>query len=534
MPDPYQVLGPSVPPMLGRAALMSRIDKHLRKPSPDHVSVVGPALYGKSVLLHHAAATYRDGIEQYVSAAYVDLHRGEPPATDREFMRQIAEEIKIALQAVRPDIAEYFEFEDLPEYDVLDLVFDQLEKDGVRLLAVLDGFDDALAGTGLTRNLWDQLRTLAQRPSLLLITGSRRPLRELCRTGESRASPFWNIFHYEPVRVHALDETDWPAFLQPLRDAGCELDKSARKEVANWTGGVPLLACALLQRLWNEHRGAHLSKPTIDHVAEAVLGGRRQLLDALWDDCDSELRADLDALTDSDILLAELSKPRRRALQERGFGRESRNLLHGSCRLMQRYAQDQAPAIADLTRLLGTAAGFETNVQMLLKLRLDQVSQGSVDSDLCDYVRLAIRDLAPAPEDALVQIRRIANRALDVVWNAELPQDRSLPAEWTREWDEKGERCRNDQGKLPRSRGDQCHILRLATGTERTNRCTRHVTKTTFLLLDHLQSVGNFGAHLSDYPKVKVSIGFAAAVVLSAISLVECLTSDLSRKVDSS
>ena len=171
---------------------------------------------------------------------------------------------------------------------------------------------------------------------------------------------------------------------------------------------------------------------------------------------------------------------------------------------------------------------------MLLKLRLDQVSQGSVDSDLCDYVRLAIRDLAPAPEDALVQIRRIANRALDVVWNAELPQDRSLPAEWTREWDEKGERCRNDQGKLPRSRGDQCHILRLATGTERTNRCTRHVTKTTFLLLDHLQSVGNFGAHLSDYPKVKVSIGFAAAVVLSAISLVECLTSDLSRKVDSS
>ena len=169
MPDPYQVLGPSVPPMLGRAALMGRIDNHLRKPSPDHVSVVGPALYGKSVLLSHAAATYRDGIEQYVTAAYVDLRRGEPPASDREFMRRIAGEIKAALQAVRPDLAEYFEFEDISEYDVLDLVFDQLEKDGMRLLAVLDGFDDALAGTGLTRNLWDQLRTLAQRPSLLLV-----------------------------------------------------------------------------------------------------------------------------------------------------------------------------------------------------------------------------------------------------------------------------------------------------------------------------------------------------------------------------
>ena len=533
MPDPYQVLGPSVPPMLGRAALMGRIDKHLRKPSPDHVSVVGPARYGKSVLLHHTAATYRYGIEQYVTAAYVDLSRGEPPASDREFMRQIAEEIKTALQAVRPDLAEYFEFEDLPEYDVLDLVFDQLEKDGVRLLAVLDGFDDALAGTGLTRNLWDQLRTLAQRPSLLLVTGSRRPLRELCRTGESRASPFWNIFHYEPVRVHALDETDWPAFLQPLRDAGCELEESARKEVANWTGRVPLLVCALLQRLWAGHRGQRLSKSEIDHAAEAVLGGRRQLLNALWDDCDSELRADLSALTDSDIPLAELSDSRRRALEERGFGRrESRNLMRSSCRLMQRYAQDQAPAIADLTRLLGTAAGFETHVQMLLELRLDQVSQGSVDGDLCDYVRLAIRDLAPAPERTLVWIRSIANRALHLIWAAELPPDRRLPDAWLDEWKHAGvPRLPDERGKIPHdSPAQECRILRLITGSERAQRQSTYVTRTTSLLVNHLHSVGNYGQHLSGD---QVTVGFAASVVLSAISLVECLTSDLSRKMES-
>ena len=98
MPDPYQVLGPSVPPMLGRAALMGRIDKHLRKPSPDHVSVVGPAHYGKSVLLHHVAATYRDGIEQYVTAAYIDLRR-EIPASDREFMQRFAEEVNYHRQS---------------------------------------------------------------------------------------------------------------------------------------------------------------------------------------------------------------------------------------------------------------------------------------------------------------------------------------------------------------------------------------------------------------------------------------------------
>ena len=531
MPDPYQVLGPSVPPMLGRAALMGRIDKHLRKPSPDHVSVVGPH-YGKSVLLHHVAATYRDGIEQYVTAAYIDLRR-EIPASDREFMQRFAEEIKEALQVVRPDLAGYFEIEGDAVHEVLDLIFDQLEKDGVRLLAVLDGFDYALAGTGLTRNLWDQLRALAQRTSLRLVTGSRRPLRELCKTEESRTSDFWVIFYDTPVRVAALDDRDMEAFLQPLRGAGCELDESARKEVANWTGRVPLLVCALLQRLWDKHRGQRLSKPAIDHAAEAVLGGRRQLLDALWDDCDDELRADLGALTAGEIPLTELSQPRRQALEDRGFGQQSRNRLRSSCRLMQRYAQDQAPAIADLTRLLGTAAGFETNVQMLLKLRLDQVSQGAMDSDLCNYVRLAIRDLAPAPETALVWIRSIANRALHLIWAAELPPDRRLPDAWLDEWKHAGiQRLPDERGNIPHdSPGQECRILRLITGSERAQRQSTYVTRTTSLLVNHLHSVGNFGQHPSD--DTEVTIGFAAAVVLSAISLVECLTSDLSRKVDS-
>ena len=525
MPDPYQVLGPSVPPMLGRAALMDRIDKHLRKPSPDHVSVVGPAHYGKSVLLHHAAATYRDGIEQYVTAAYVDLRRGIP-ASDREFMQRFAEEIKAALQVVCPDLAEYFEIEGDPVHEVLDLIFDQLEKDGVPLLVVLDGFDYALAGTGLTRNLWDQLRALAQRSSLRLVTGSRRPLRELCRTEESRTSDFWEIFYDTPVRVAALGDRDLEAFLQPVRNAGCELDESARKEIANWTGRVPLLVCALLQRLWDEHRGQRLSKPAIDHAAEAVLGGRRQLLDALWDDCDSELRADLGALSADEIPLTELSQPRRQALEERGFGRQSRNRLRSSCRLMQRHAQDQAPAIDDLTRLMGTAAGFRTHVQTLLKLRLNQVSQGAVDSDLCDCVGLAIRDLAPSPENALVWIRKIANRALHLIWDAELPPDRRLPDVWLDEWKHAGvERLPEEQGKIPHdSPSQECRILRLITGSERAQPQSTYVTRTTSLLVNHLHSVGNFGQHLSG---VQVTIGFAAAVVLSAISLVECLTRDL-------
>ncbi|MDE2892403.1 MAG: ATP-binding protein, partial [Chloroflexota bacterium] len=451
----YQVLGASVPPMLGRASLMRTITDHLLKPSPDHVSVVGPAYYGKSVVLRHLSTSFDNGSDGYLTASHIDLRHGIP-ASDGEFMSRFAQEISTVLQGARPQHAELIEPGDEAVHEVLGLVFEELENEGVRLLVVLDGLDYALAGTGLTRNLWDRLRALAQRSSLRLVTGSRRPLRELCRTEESRTSDFWEIFYDTHTPVTALDDGDIEAFLQPLRDAGTAFDESARKEIVNWTGGVPLLVCALLQRLLEEHAGARLRKPDIDRSAEEVLGGRGQLLAALWDDCDAELRSDLRVLSDGDVRLTELSPARRRALEERGYGRVSGNRLRGSCRLMQRYARDQAPAIADLTRVVGTIAGFETHVGSLLELRLAQVSAGEPDEELRDYVSNAIRDLSPSPNHALIWVRSIANRGLKLVWNAELPPDRTLPSKWRSEWRRAEVNYADEDGRLPRSPGAQC------------------------------------------------------------------------------
>ena len=505
---------------------MGTITDHLLKPSPDHVSVVGPAYYGKSVVLRHLASSFLNGSGDFLTASHVDLRHGVP-ASDREFMYRFAQGISAALQGVRPQLAELIHAEREAVHEVLGLVLEDLENEGLRLLVVLDGFDYALAGTGLTRNLWDRLRALAQRASLRLVTGSRRPLRELCKTEESRVSDFWEIFYDTPTQVTALDDDDIEAFLKPLREADSEFDGSARKEVVNWTGGVPVLVCALLQRLSEEHAGARLQKRDIDRAAEEVLGGRGQLLGALWDDCDDELRADLGALSDGDIPLAELSAARRRALVERGYGRVSGNRLRSSCGLMQRYARDQAPAVADLTRVLGTVPGFETHVGSLLELRLAQVSTATPDKELRDFVCSAIRSLKASPDHALIWVRSIANRALKLVWDAELPPDRTLPSEWCNEWDRAGLHYTDADGGLPRSHGAQCNILRLVTGTERTSRQCRYVTKTTYLLLDHLQSVGNFGQHLDEYPEVEVTVGFAASVVFAAVSLVECLAHDL-------
>ena len=568
--NPYRVLGPSIPLMLGRGSLVRQIERHLLKPSPDHVSVVGPRHYGKSVLLRHLAGayrlgptgyrvlppdkpaepagTYRKGPGDYLATVYIDL-RHDTPGSDGAFRRRFAEEIRATFQpdpwesSDRPGLREPFDISELSEYldieteashESLDLVFTELEDRGARMLVVLDGLDYALTGTGLTRNLWDQLRSLAQKTSLRFATGSRRPLRKLCKTEESRTSDFWEIFYDTPVRVAALDDSDWDAFLQPLVDAGCAFDDSARKEVANWTGGVPLLVCALLQKLWEQYqetRTSRLSKPEIDRAAGAVLEERHELLAELWDDCDGELRADLGALVSADIPVTDLSEGRRRALESRGFGRMSKNRLRSSCRMMQRYAEERAPALADLTRLLGTAAGFETHIRSLLELRLAQVGGPSVDRNLREFVSNAVRDIEPDPKHALIWIRSIADRALALIWGAELPPDRMLPPEWLDEWRHAGVKSLpEDEGKLPHGSGRQCAVLRLITGTDSVRRQSRYVTKTTSLLVDHLQSVGNFGQHRENFPEMNVSIGFAAASVLSAISLVENLTADLHRQ----
>ena len=541
--NPYQVLGPSVPRMLGRETLLRRIDGHLSKTSPDHVSVVGPAHYGKSVLLRHLADAYREGSEHYLTTVHVDLRHGI--TSDGDFRRRLAEGLRAALRPRRPGVAEYLDLEDDSIHELLGLVFDELATEPARVLVVFDGFDHLLARADLTRTLWDQLRNLAQKPSLRIVAGSRLPLREVCRTEESRTSDFWEIFNPTPVRVGALDSDDLRAFMQPFLDAGCTIEQPARKEIADSTGGVPLLVAALLGRLWDSAaENTAISKQDIDRATEALLREGPDLFGALWDDCDIELRADLANLADADIPRADLSDRRLRAIKDRGFGSITGKRLHSTCRLMQRYARTQAPAIADLKRLLGSAAGFGTHIRSVLEMRLQQVAVPQTDRHLLDFVTRAVSDLhgriAPGAEPqsastsgcelAINSVRGIATRALALIWEAELPPDRTLPSDWIAEWKHAGVNFHDDRGKLPRGYGPQCSILRLATGTDRVARKSRYVTRTTYLLIDHLQSVGDFGQHRSDFPEAQVTIGFAAAVVLTAIALVESLTADLQRE----
>ena len=174
---------------------------------------------------------------------------------------------------------------------------------------------------------------------------------------------------------------------------------------------------------------------------------------------------------------------------------------------------------ASVPPLLGRASLMRTITDHLLKPSPDHVSV-----------------VGPAYYGKSVVLRHLATSFLNgsgsFLTASHIDLRHGIPAsdgefKWRNEWQRADLHYADDDGRLPRSPGAQCNILRLATGTERTSRQCRFITKTTYLLLDHLQSVGNFGQHRSDSPEVEVTVGFAASVVFAAISLVECLAHDL-------
>lgn len=524
--NPYRVLGPKIPGMLGRTELAARVESRLDREEPEHVSVVGPAMFGKSVLLREIARRYAEGRSGFVTSVYIDLRHGDPQS-DEQARHLVAEAMQRALQPIHPELSEYFELEGIRVKERLQAVIQELAAGNERLLVVLDGMDSTLANPRITREIWDNLRSLARQPVVRYLTASRRPLRDLCRTEESRAADLWEIFHGSPIIVGCFEDSDAEALFGPLASRDMTFDDKALPELIEQTGGVPVLVSAVLRLLYdNQDSDAEITLEKVQASAEAVITEQRELLDALWEDCTAEMKADLADLTQRALRASEIPENRLIRLERRGFVRKEGKKIRSSCRLMDRFAAGQAGEVGSLNRLFGEHGQFDHNIRGLLEMRLAQVE--AVDEALRGYVEQAIRHVHPEPRHSIVWVRSIVDRALDLVWQKELKDGTTLPDSWLKEWERAGVRNTPDDGagRLPSERGKQLRVLRYASGTgiqgRTIRRVTRYVSRPSALLLEHLQSVGNFGQHQDD----DVDRPFAVTVCMAAITLCHCLTRD--------
>jgi hypothetical protein len=100
----------------------------------------------------------------------------------------------------------------------------------------------------------------------------------------------------------------------------------------------------------------------------------------------------------------------------------------------------------------------------------------------------------------------------------------TLPEEWVRRLQHAGEKPPDD-GKIPPKRGAQCGILRLITGTDKVHRLSRYVSKATYTLVDHIQSIGDLGQHRQGE---RISWSYAASFCFAAVELLDSMHRDFS------
>ena len=254
----------------------------LTKPTPDHLQVIGPRFAGKTVLLTELVRRLESAGEPYTSVFLWDLAH-QAPKDDGQFIHSFGRELERALRVKYPAYAEHLKTYKVISSAEIAEVLDALKDEGCKVLAVWDGFDKVVANGSLTRNLLDQLRELAIKPSLRLVTVSRKRLSELIRDPNAETSPFWNIFEPSPVRIGPLDDQDLDALL--IQAPEIQLTHGARTELLNATNASPLLMLEVLNTLRASGVTGEISPEDMRNACVLVFPAVRDRIGLLWGDC---------------------------------------------------------------------------------------------------------------------------------------------------------------------------------------------------------------------------------------------------------
>jgi len=522
MPDRrFRICSADVPPCIGREALLQRMLGALTKPVPDHLQVIGARFAGKTVLVSEVIRRLRAG-NHYTAFIHWDLGHRTPPDDD-EFLKRLRTELIDALKVRHPDYAEFLKGAEGSPYEDISTALASLVEDG-KVLAVLDGFDKALANGRLTRNLWDQMRELAAKPSLRLVTASRRTLRELIRHPDAQTSDFWNIFDQSPIRVGCFDEQDLDAVLRQTPEM--KLTAGARTELWGWTNGYPILVLEVLNELASRSQPGEVSVDSMRDGCEGAYPIVRDRLDALWEDCTTSSR-DLFRLVNeqSSVPRADVAVADADVLLERGLVQLSGNKLQRPNRLLVRMLSELPNDATAMARLFGTTPAYETNMRGVLERRIAQL--GGLDSKLSRYLVRGVEDLPDDPGALLTHIRGFVDRIFELIWSAELP-DRRIPSGWMDIWKRNNERGIADWETTFPQGVHRIRLLNLMTGTDRTVKLSKKVSRGTYVLMNSAHAFGDFGQH-QEGARVDVGTGYVALHL--CVELAASLSRDLQAEV---
>lgn len=509
--------------LIGRLNIIDEILTAINKPVPDHIQVVGPRYSGKTVVLEKLKEIVSsDASTEYSCVLLWDLGHSTPK-NDLDFLSQFAANLSDAIKGKFFEYAEHLKAsEDTFQQDIAEVL--ELLNDEAKILVIFDGFDKALSSDKLTRNLWDQLRELAQNKSLTLITASRKSLRELIRNPDAQTSDFWNIFLSTPIRIDCFDENEIADILTNYCQV--EFDKGALTELYNATNGTPVVLLEVLNYLLHEHDGNRITHALVQEAVSCSFESNQNFIDDLWHDC-------LPATQDTIRLLVEgteihgVSQTDKISIVEKGFARVSGNKLIKPSRLLQIFLGGLANEKGAIDRLFQNEDAFAQNFNNVISKRLAHIP--NIDTDLMRYLQTNLEHLPNHPSICLEGMRGLINKCFDIIWNAEFG-GKTVPDGHFDIWRHHGEseRLQDFKTSFPQG-GKRLSLLKVLTTPERSNPLAKVVSQSTYVAINALYPFGDFGQHQEGE---KMNLHMVYSSMLLAVELVASLQNDLANCKD--
>jgi hypothetical protein len=517
----FPICSTPIPECIGREVLLARMSSALTKPTPDHLQVIGPRFAGKTVLLTELVRRIQTAGKPYTAVLLWDLAH-QSLESDSQFIYAFGRELARALRANHATYADHIEAGSEGSVGEIAEVLDALKDDGGKVLVVLDGFDKAVANGCFTRNLWDQLRELAIKPSIRLVTASRKRLSELIRDPNAETSPFWNIFEPTPIRLGCFDEQDLNGLLDRIPEF--RLTPGARTELLNVTNASPLLTLEVLNALVDGAAG--------DISAEAMLAACQVAFTAVhdrlgiqWADCTPPTQELFRRLREvASVSRGEAPTGDAEALIERGFVQLAGNKLQRPNRMLAQLLDETPNEGSSLSRLFSELPSYQSNLPGVFEHHIAHIV--GLDPTLARYLKHGVDDLPDHPEVFLTHIRGFVDKGFDLIWKTEVP-DKRIPSEWMSIWKRNGER-RLEEWETTFPQGiHRVRLLNLMTGSDKSAPCAKHVSKGTYVLMNAAHVFGDFGQHQEG---ASIDVGTAYAALHVCVELAAALTRELPRR----
>ncbi len=489
---PFRVHGIEIADCRGRTATLLRVRNDLVH---NQVSIIGPRHGGKTVFMHRLVTNIDSEGGHFAGRLMWNL-KERRFTNDGDFLDEFRNRLVEPLRGIDEGLVNDLQTVGWSSLEALQTVFEWLHNSGKCLAVCMDGFDSLPIGTALSAALLENLRSLAVKctKSIRFVITSRKPLRDLCASLETADSPFHNLFP-DPVVLQALSDQETEEFIAPFRDAGITVIRGVGTELFNWSGGFPLLVSMLGQRLWVRlNTGDSLTPEIVNEEGAELVNDSAGFLQDLWDDCTPEQKEILTSVASGRANeFTGRSARHVRPLIQRGYLTRAGSRVKFQSRTIERLAEGELGEQSELmASLFGTTDRFDQNVRVLLQYRL--AGRTPIDEHLL-RVTEKILDSFDDPNTAMALFREAVRQLFSLVWRRVLPNDR-IPLPWTEHWRELMQRnvrgVADFAGTVPQG-GIQCKLLEQLTGPHRPAEIG--IRRTTYLLLNALWSIGDFGQH---------------------------------------